>query len=249
MIWYIGRPTYVPNGGTDGVACRPRTSVPANASSVPDDWSRPPTLTSDVTVMLLVKTAALNSNGGGEGRGGGDGAGGGGDGGGAPAEAIGGGEGSGGGADGGGGGNSAAAGGGDGSHPGTVPNAAQNSATVIPFWHAQHTAVASVQQGAGGGDGAAGGGEGAGGGGDGGGGDTSTAGGGDGSGGGGDGGGVTDDTIGGGDGSGGGGDGGGLDAAGRSPVSTCGARMLPTLPFTSNVSVSARAIVLLPITN
>ena len=53
VIWYIGRPTYAPNGGTDGVACRPRTSVPANASSVPDDWSRPPTLTSAVTVMLL----------------------------------------------------------------------------------------------------------------------------------------------------------------------------------------------------
>ena len=37
VIWYIGRPTYAPNGGTEGVPCTPRTSVPTTATSVPDD--------------------------------------------------------------------------------------------------------------------------------------------------------------------------------------------------------------------
>ena len=66
VIWKIDRPAYGPKGGASGVPCRPRTSVPTTASSVPDDCSTPPTVTSAVTVMLLSYMNALNTNGGGE---------------------------------------------------------------------------------------------------------------------------------------------------------------------------------------
>ena len=103
---------------------------------------------------------------------------------------------------------------------------------------------------------AVGGGDGAGGGGDGGDGegDTKAMGGGEGNGGGGDGaggaGGSGDgDTTaaGGGEGNGDGGDGGGDIDTARLPVIRKGATTLPTFPFTSNVSVSDRGTVALPV--
>jgi hypothetical protein len=41
VIWKIALPAYGPNGGLDGVSCKPRTAVPTKAVSVPDVWSTP----------------------------------------------------------------------------------------------------------------------------------------------------------------------------------------------------------------
>ena len=53
VIWKIALPAYGPNGGLDGVSCKPRTVVPTKAVSVPDDWSTPLSVTSAETAAVL----------------------------------------------------------------------------------------------------------------------------------------------------------------------------------------------------
>ena len=66
VIWKIALPMYGPNGGLDGMSCLPRTAVPTNAVSVPDNWSTPPSVTNADTTAVLAKAAGLNTIGGGD---------------------------------------------------------------------------------------------------------------------------------------------------------------------------------------
>ena len=53
VIWNIDLLTCGPNGGMDGVSCRPRTTVPTKATNVPEDWSTALNVTSAVTDIVL----------------------------------------------------------------------------------------------------------------------------------------------------------------------------------------------------
>jgi len=77
VIWNVALPAYGPNGAWDGVSWKPRTCVPENAVSVPDNWSTLLSVTSAVSAIELAKSRGLNSNGGGIGAGGDRGCGGG----------------------------------------------------------------------------------------------------------------------------------------------------------------------------
>ena len=60
----IAWPVYGPKGGSTGVSITPRTSVPTNPISVPEDWATPPSVTSAVTVIVLAHWLWTNSKGG-----------------------------------------------------------------------------------------------------------------------------------------------------------------------------------------
>jgi hypothetical protein len=54
------RPAYGPKGGAEGV-CTPRSSVPANAISVPDDWMTPLSVIKAVSVIVLLHWVGLKT--------------------------------------------------------------------------------------------------------------------------------------------------------------------------------------------
>ena len=60
----IAWPVYGPKGGSSGVSIAPRTSVPTNPISVPEDWATPPSVTSAVKVIVSAHRVRSNSKGG-----------------------------------------------------------------------------------------------------------------------------------------------------------------------------------------
>ena len=73
IIWKSALPLYGPNGGVDGVSCRPRTCAPTKAVSVPVAWMAPLNVTSAEADIVLAKSPGLNAGCNGADRGGGDG--------------------------------------------------------------------------------------------------------------------------------------------------------------------------------
>ena len=70
VIWNSALPAYGPNGGDEGVSCKPRTAVPTYAVSVPDDCGVVPSVTKAVTAIVFAKSLGLKSIGGGDDMGG-----------------------------------------------------------------------------------------------------------------------------------------------------------------------------------